>query len=52
MTEDLDAAHEAYRRLKWQEENRPDPEKLKELKEANEQEDRSRKVMRFRSKIA
>ena len=52
MTEYLSAGHQAYRRLKWAEENRPPPEELEKLKKAEMQDRRQQRVARFRKSIA
>ena len=52
MIEYTDAAHEAYRRLKWAEQNRPSPEKLAEIAKAEQLEERRRRMTRFRRSIA
>jgi predicted Holliday junction resolvase-like endonuclease len=52
VTEYLDAAHEAYRRLKWAEENRPPPEKMEEWRKSQARDARRDKINRLRSKVA
>lgn len=52
MTEYADAAHEAYRRLKWQEENRPAPEELEKVRKARQAEERAHRISRFRKSVA
>ena len=48
----LDAAHEAYRRLKWAEQNRPDPEALAEHAKAQRVEERQDRIRKFRRSVA
>jgi hypothetical protein len=48
----LDAAHEAYRRLKWAEANRPDPETLEALEKERGAEAYRAKVTRLRRGVA
>lgn len=52
MTQYQDAAHEAYRRLKRQEENRPDPEEVERVRKALAREERSAKINRLRKSVA
>ena len=52
MTEYLDAAHEAYNRLIWQQENRPPAEEIEELRKADIAENRRKRVAKFRRSIA
>lgn len=52
MIEYLDAAHEAYRRLKWQEANRPPPEELEKIRKVETVEARRQKMARFRRSLA
>lgn len=52
VTEYHDAAHEAYRRLKWQEQNRPSQQEIEGLQKAEKQEQRRLRLARFRRSIA
>lgn len=52
MIEYLDAAHEAYRRLKHAEQNRPSHEQLAAIAKEERQERRRQTVARFRRSIA
>lgn len=52
MTDYADAAHEAYRRLKWAEQNRPSSEELERIRKEGEQETRRAKINRLRSRVA
>lgn len=52
MTQYQDAAHEAYRRLKWAEANRPDAEQVEAVRKQLAREERRRKINRFRKSVA
>lgn len=52
MTEYQDAAHEAYRRLKHQEMNRPPAEEVARFELEAKKDERRQKMARFRRSIA
>lgn len=48
----MDAAHEAYRRLKWCEQNRPSFEEIEQVNRQRQHEEREARISRFRKSVA